>query len=99
LAIWYNGNATGPPNCCDRDESKNCGCLHSEENAVIHCDATRETKKYFYVTHSPCIACAKRIINLGNVVRVTYLEDYKGGESLALLNSVGIGTVKANLDF
>ena len=41
LAVGYNGNATGLPNCCDRDEPGNCGCLHSEENAVINCDAPR----------------------------------------------------------
>ena len=35
LAVGYNGNATGLANSCDRDEAGNCGCLHSEENAVI----------------------------------------------------------------
>ncbi|MCX6109800.1 MAG: hypothetical protein NTZ90_09400, partial [Proteobacteria bacterium] len=39
LAVGYNGNATGLPNSCDRDEPGNCGCLHSEENAVINCDS------------------------------------------------------------
>lgn len=39
LAVGYNGNAAGLPNTCDREEPGNCGCLHSEENAVINCDA------------------------------------------------------------
>ena len=69
LAIGYNGNASGLPNTCDRDEPGNCGCLHSEENAVINCDSPRQTEKYVFVTHVPCPACAKRLINLGGVRR------------------------------
>jgi len=41
LSVGYNGNAAGLPNCCDRAEPGNCGCLHSEENAVINCDTPR----------------------------------------------------------
>ncbi|NDB70379.1 MAG: cytidine deaminase, partial [Methylocystaceae bacterium] len=67
LAVGYNGNATGLPNQCDRDETGNCGCLHSEENAVINCDSPRHVEKIVFVTHLPCVACAKRLINLGNV--------------------------------
>jgi hypothetical protein len=54
LAVGYNGNATGLPNTCDRDEAGNCGCLHSEENAVINCDTPRHIEKYVFVTHMPC---------------------------------------------
>jgi len=90
LAIGYNGNATGLPNSCDRQEPGNCGCLHSEENAVINCDAPRHIEKYVFVTHLPCVACAKRLINLGNVKRVYYGQSYRVQDSLALLNSVGI---------
>src|SRR5579872_6679531 len=50
LAVGYNGNATGLPNTCDREEPGNCGCLHSEENAVINCDAPRNVEKYVFVT-------------------------------------------------
>src|SRR5262245_12950177 len=90
LAVGYNGNATGLHNGCDRDEPGNCGCLHSEENAVINCDAPRFIEKYVFVTHLPCVACAKRLINLGNVKKVFYGEDYRLRDSLDLLRSVGI---------
>lgn len=90
LAVGYNGNATGLPNSCDRDEAGNCGCLHSEENAVINCDAPRAVEKIVFVTHLPCVACAKRLINVGNVKAVYYAEDYRVRDSLALLKSVGI---------
>lgn len=90
LAVGYNGNATGLHNGCDRDEPGNCGCLHSEENAVINCDAPRMIEKFVFVTHLPCVQCAKRLINLGNVKAVFYSEDYRIKDSIQLLNSVGI---------
>src|SRR3712207_6912089 len=52
LAVGYNGNASGLHNDCDREEPGNCGCLHSEENAVINCDAPRHTEKIVFVTRS-----------------------------------------------
>ncbi len=90
LAVGYNGNATGLPNCCDRDEPGNCGCLHSEENAVINCDAPRTVEKVVFVTHLPCVQCAKRLINLGNVKAVYYQNEYRIKDSLVVLSSVGI---------
>jgi dCMP deaminase len=90
LAVGYNGNASGLADTCDRDEPGNCGCLHSEENAAINCDAPRETNKYVFVTHLPCTACAKRLINLGNVLEVIYQNGYRSEASIDLLQSVGI---------
>lgn len=90
LAVGYNGNASGLPNCCDRDEPGNCGCLHSEENAVINCDAPRYVEKFVFVTHLPCVMCAKRLINLGNVKAIFYLENYRSNDSLELLRGVKI---------
>ena len=90
LAVGYNGNATGLHNGCDRDEPGNCGCLHSEENAVINCDAPRTIEKIVFVTHLPCVQCAKRLINLGNVKSIIYAQDYRIKDSINLLQSVGI---------
>jgi dCMP deaminase len=90
LAIGYNGNASGLTNRCDRDEAGNCGCLHSEENAVINCDSPRFTEKHVFVTHLPCVMCTKRLINLGGVKKIYYARDYRIRDSLALLESVGI---------
>ena len=90
IAVGYNGNATGLPNTCDRDEPGNCGCLHSEENAVINCDSPRQVEKFMFVTHVPCLPCAKRIINLGNVMRVIYRKEYRSLDSIPLLIQVGI---------
>ena len=96
LAVGYNGNATGLENSCDRDEPGNCGCLHSEGNAVINCDAPRETEKYVFVTHLPCSMCAKRLINLGNVRKIVYKNSYRNSEALDILEQVGIPVFQYN---
>ncbi len=90
FSVGYNGNATGLSNECDRDEPGNCGCLHSEENAVINCDTPRYVEKSVFVTHLPCVMCAKRLINLGGVQKVTYLYDYRIHDALKLLRIQGI---------
>lgn len=90
LAVGYNGNASGLANSCDRDEVGNCGCLHSEENAVINCDSPRHIEKFVFVTHLPCSACAKRLINLGNVKKIYYANDYRCQSSKDILGQVGI---------
>ncbi|MFA9388758.1 MAG: cytidine/deoxycytidylate deaminase family protein [Prolixibacteraceae bacterium] len=94
LSIGYNGNASGLPNQCDREEPGNCGCLHSEENAVINCDSPRSVEKIVFVTHLPCTACAKRLVNLGNVKTVYYAEDYRIKDSIQILETCKIKVVK-----
>lgn len=90
LAVGYNGNASGLPNGCDREEPGNCGCLHSEENAVINCDSPRTMDKIVFVTHMPCVMCAKRLINLGNVRRVLYGSEYRNRDAVNLFTTAGI---------
>ena len=94
LAVGYNGNAAGLPNSCDRHEAGNCGCLHSEENAVINCDSPRSIEKHVFVTHLPCVQCAKRLINLGGVKKVFYRTEYRLPDSIEILRSVGIEVMK-----
>jgi dCMP deaminase len=90
ISIGYNGNASGLPNKCDSETPGACGCLHSEENAVINCDVPRDTTKIVFVTHLPCPMCAKRLINLGGVKKVYYKNDYRVHDSLELLEMAGI---------
>lgn len=93
LAIGYNGNASGLPNKCDvtgEEAVGKCGCLHSEENAVINCNEPRGTEKIVFCTHLPCVMCAKRLINLGGVKQVFFANDYRSRESLLIFNEVDI---------
>lgn len=90
ISVGFNGNASGLPNDCDSDEPGKCGCLHAEENAVINCDVPRSTQKLVFCTNLPCVMCAKRLINLGGVQHVYYLNDYRIRDSITLLEKVGI---------
>lgn len=94
LAVGYNGNASGLANHCDQNVPGGCGCLHSEENACINCQSPRQVEKVAFVTHLPCLMCAKRLINLGGIRRVLYSEDYRKRDSLELLERVGIDVTR-----
>lgn len=76
LSVGYNGNARGFPNACDLDTPGSCGCLHAEENACIKMDFSDCTAKVMYTTVSPCLMCAKRIINAG-IQEVVYHDPYR----------------------
>ncbi len=93
IALGFNANAAGLPNCCDTtgiEAAGKCGCLHAEENAVINCDVPRNTEKVVFCTHLPCVMCAKRLINVGGVKRVIYKADYRLKDALTLFDTVGI---------
>lgn len=91
----YNGSAKGLKNECDRpDESGNCGCLHSEDNAMINYIGPRMDPKHVFVSLMPCEACCKRIINLQNVKKVFYGQPHKGNKGLALLRAAGIEPIE-----
>jgi dCMP deaminase len=93
LAVGYNGNASGLPNGCDHPEKQGgCQCLHAEENSVINCDVPRYVEKMVFTTWSPCVMCAKRLINLGNVKKVFYYQQYSSTEGLDILEKSGIPT-------
>ena len=92
LAVGYNGGASGlnDEHSCKSDVPGQCGHLHSEINAIINCTAPRHVEKILYVTHTPCIMCAKAIINLGGVIKVVVVEPYRSEEGSILLRRAGI---------
>lgn len=90
IAIGYNGNGAGLPNGCDSEEPGACGCVHAEANAIAKCSSLASEPKIFYITHAPCVACAKLIINLGGVKEVAYVEAYRVTRGLDVLTQAGI---------
>lgn len=91
LAIGYNGNARGLPNRCDSTVPGQCGCIHSEVNALIKAPGSVKDKVVF-VTNSPCILCAKLIINSG-VTHVYFRHAYRDPSGVELLVSAGVTPV------
>lgn len=91
VALGYNGNARGFPNQCDTETPGACGCIHSEQNAVVKADGHLREKVAF-VTASPCVMCAKLLIQ-ANVTHVFYREPYRKPDGLNVLQAGGVQTV------
>ena len=51
-------------------------------------------EKIVFVTHLPCAACAKRLVNLGNVKTVYYSEDYRKRDALDILKACHIEVIR-----
>jgi dCMP deaminase len=94
LSIGYNGSFKGGPNYPESLEPGKSGLLHAELNALIKCDYNHHKKKIMYVTHSPCLECAKNIIN-ASIDKVIYLTEYRSLKGVELLhnNGVNISTI------
>lgn len=92
LGIGYNGNAKGLPNRCDSMVPGQCGCIHSEVNALIKAPGSVRDKVVF-VTNSPCVMCSKLIINSG-VTHLFYRSAYRDPTGLEILEEAGITTVE-----
>lgn len=88
VAIGYNGNARGFPNTCDSNEAGRCGCIHSEQNAMVKAPGPLRDKVAF-VTASPCVACAKLMIQ-ANVAFLFYREAYRDPAGLEVLRAGGV---------
>lgn len=90
LSVGYNGGASGQNNDCESTAAGLCGHLHAEENAIINCDSPRFVEKLVFVTHLPCAMCAKRLVNLGNVREVYYVNDYRIRDGVDILKAASI---------
>lgn len=94
LAIGYNGNARGLPNHCDSAVPGNCGCIHSEVNALVKASGSIKDKVVF-ITNSPCVSCAKLMINSG-VTHVFFRELYRDPSGIELLAQADVTPVEYN---
>lgn len=93
LSVGYNGNHRGGANSVDSAEPGLSGFIHAEVNALVKMDYNNPKKKVMYVTHSPCVACAKLIIN-ANIHEVKYLEEYRDTSGIELLKNFGVWATK-----
>ena len=92
ISDGYNGTPAGFENICE-DETGHTKSyvLHAEANAITKVSRTSNSSEgaTLYVTASPCIECAKLIIQAG-IKRVVFLEYYRLSEGLDLLKRAGV---------
>jgi dCMP deaminase len=87
LSMGYNGPARGLPNECGGTEPGTCSCVHAEANALIK--APYGQPLVLHTTLSPCVPCARLILN-SSVVEVRYALQYRDEKGLDMLTQQGI---------
>ncbi len=95
ISDGYNGTPSGFENVCElEDGTTKPYVLHAEANAITKVAKSGNSSlgATLYVTASPCLECAKLIIQSG-IIRVVYSEKYRLDDGLKLLERAGIETV------
>ena len=95
ISDGYNGTPSGFENICeDENGMTKPYVLHAEANAItkIACSNNSSRDATLYVTASPCLECAKLIIQAG-IKRVVYSEQYRIIDGIELLERAKIDVV------
>ena len=103
ISIGYNGMPSGWTNECEEEvvtkyESYTDSTLvtkkeviHAEANAIAKLARCNESgdKASIYITHAPCIECAKLIYSSG-ITKVIYKHKYRSEDGIQFLNKCGL---------
>lgn len=110
VATGYNGAPKGIPHCaelggCYRTEHnipsgerhELCRALHAEQNAIIQAATYAQSidGASIYITHQPCVICAKMIINAG-IRRIIVDQGYPDDMAVEILNQAGLKITRLN---
>ncbi len=92
ISSGYNGFPSGAPHESIMRDGHEINTIHSEQNAIS--DAAKRgvaiANSTIYITHFPCIHCAKYIISSG-ITKIVYLEDYRNDSVvIELLNQANV---------
>lgn len=100
ISDGYNGTPSGFENICeDENNITKPYVLHAEANAItkVACSHNSSLGATMYVTASPCIECAKLIIQAG-IKRVVYRDRYTKTDGCELLEKAGIELVNIKVE-
>ncbi|MBQ9236940.1 MAG: dCMP deaminase family protein [Prevotella sp.] len=91
ISDGYNGTPSGFENVCEENNVSFPYVLHAEANAITKLARSHNNSdgSTLYITASPCLECAKLIIQAG-IRRVIYGEKYRLDDGLKLLKRAGI---------
>ena len=104
ISIGYNGMPTGWDNCCEdvvrEDEvgfqvtKTKAEVLHAETNAIAKLAKSGESGlgATMFVTHAPCIDCAKLVYQSG-IATVYYKNKYRSTQGLEFLDKSGVEVI------
>ena len=98
ISDGYNGTPSGFVNVCEDSHNLTVPyVLHAEANAITKLarSSNNSDGSTLYVTASPCIECAKLIIQAG-IKRVVYAEKYRLEDGIELLQRAGIEVIYLN---
>ena len=100
ISDGYNGTPSGFENICEDENFKTKPyVLHAEANAITKVAKSNNSSEgaTLYITASPCIECAKLIIQAG-IIRVVFSELYTNNEGLELLERAGVELLYLNTE-
>ncbi len=100
ISDGYNGTPAGFENICeDEDGTTKPYVLHAEANAITKVARSNNSSSgsTLYITASPCLECAKLIIQAG-IRRVVFGELYRLPDGIRLLERAGIEVVHLEND-
>jgi dCMP deaminase len=96
ISDGYNGTPSGFENECeDENNHSKPYVLHAEANAITKVAKSNNSSEgaTLYITASPCMDCAKLIIQAG-IIRVVYADEYRIIDGIELLEKAGIEVVQ-----
>ena len=95
ISIGYNGMPSGWDNVCEHEGKTKPEVLHAESNCIAKLAKSPESGEgaSIFITHSPCIDCAKLIYQSG-IATVYYKNDYRSTQGIEFLNRSDIEVVK-----
>jgi dCMP deaminase len=96
ISDGYNGTPSGFENICEDENNKTKPyVLHAEANAITKVARSGNSSDgaTLYVTSSPCLECAKLIIQAG-ISRVVFSEKYRVEDGINLLKRAKIEVVQ-----
>ena len=99
ISDGYNGTPSCFENVCeDENNATKPYVLHAEANAITKVARSNNSSEgaTLYVTSSPCIECAKLIIQAG-ITRVVYADSYRLSDGAELLQRANIDIMPVEL--
>lgn len=95
ISDGYNGTPEGFENVCEDENNKTKPyVLHAEANAITKVAKSNNSSEgaTLYITTSPCMECAKLIIQSG-IRRVVFCDNYRSDDGIQLLKQADIEVI------